>query len=454
MSLLDDLKTKISGGGDKSKPLISTVATQYEINLVPEVKLQMIKAQKLRNLVLFVCILVSVVSVGVVLVLFGIKSGQDIAMANQDGKLETLSAKLMGYEELGDIVTIQAQLEKLSQIQGNKKVLSRVFGAMNVMLPQGGDSVQLSDLRVDFSTNIIRIEGQADARIAPLIDYRVLESFKKGAALTKYDYGNYVDMEGAVIPTWCVSESDIDGSAFRTGESYYAWWDLSGEDCAAHRDGSKLKEGEEGELVFSKDAEVEVVEEEVERGVLESEGVKIEEKEDGEITVDDDDIEVRDRGNGEKYFVRKRVTRVKVWRTPQFDKWLNAGLMDVNGTISGIEHFASACTTYSGTVQSGDKYRWTSDNVCMLAPDGLDVLSSSNGRDASDNLVLRFSASMNIAPEFFAFSNKHMVAIGPMGQNVTDSYVQIDGMFTEEARECQAGDTECLSNASNTGGEK
>lgn len=454
MKLLDDLKSKFSGGGEKSKPVMTTVATQYEINLVPEVKLQMIKAQKLRNLVLFVCILVSAVSIGAVLVLFGIKSGQDIAMANQDGKLKTLSAKLMGYEELGDIVTIQDQLDKLSQIQGNKKVLSRVFGAMNVMLPQGGDSVQLSDLRVDFSANVIRIEGQADARVAPLIDYRVLESFKKGAALTKYDYGNYVDMNGTTIPTWCVSESDADGSAFKTGESYYAWWDLSGEDCAAHRQGSKVTEDEESELVYSKDAEVEVVEEEVEREVLESEGVKIEEKEDGTIEVDDEDIEVRERENGEKYFVRKTVTRVKIWRTPQFDKWFNAGLMNESGVITEIEHFESVCTTYSGTVQAGDKYRWTSDNICMLAPDGLEILSSSNGRDASDNLVLRFTASMNIAPEFFAFSNKHMVAIGPMGQNVTDSYVQIEGMFTEEARECQAGDTECLSNASNAGGEK
>lgn len=453
MKFLDELKTRLSGG-EKSKPLITTVATQYEINLVPEVKLQMIRAQKLRNLVLFICILVSAVSIGTVLVLFGIKGGQDIAMANQDGKLGTLSAKLMGYEELGDIVTIQSQLEKLSQIQGNKKVLSRVFGAMNVMLPQGGDSVQLSDLRVDFTTNVLRMEGQADARIAPLIDYRVLESFKKGAALTKYDYGNYVDVEGNAIPTWCISESDADGSAYRTGENYYAWWDLSGEDCAARREGSTVAQDDESELVYSKDAEVEVVEEEVARETLIDEGVEIEEKEDGTIEVDDENIEVRDRGDGEKYFVRKTVTRVKIWRTPQFDKWFNAGLMNESGMIEGIEHFESACTTYSGTLQSGDKYRWTSDNTCMLAPDGLEVLSSSNGRDASDNLVLRFTASMNIAPEFFAFGNKHMVAIGPMGQNVTDSYVQIEGMFTEEARECQVGDTECLSNATNTGGEK
>lgn len=454
MKLLDDLKAKFSREGEGDRPLITTVASQYEINLVPEVKIQMIKAQKLRNLVLYVCIVVSVVSIVAVLVLFGIKSGQDIAMANQDGKLETLSAKLMGYEELGDIVTIQDQLDKLRQIQGNKMVLSRVFGAMNVMLPQGGDSVQLSNLRVDFSTSSLRLEGQADARVAPLIDYRVLESFKKGVALTKYDYGNYVDVNGAEIPTWCVSESDADGSAFKTGESYYAWWDLSGEDCAAHRQGSAVKEGSEDELVFSKDAEVESVEEEVTAEVLESEGVEIETQEDGTVSVSDETVEVRTRENGEQYFVRKKVMRVKIWRTPQFDKWFTAGLMDVNGEIRDIEHFQSVCTTYSGVVQSGDKPRWTSDNACMLVPNGLTILSSSNGRDASDNLVLRFTASMEIEPEFFAFSNKHMVAIGPMGQNVTDSYVQIGGMFTEGARECQSGDTECLTNASNTGGER
>ena len=45
-----------------------------------------------------------------------------------------------------------------------------------------------------------------------------------------------------------------------------------------------------------------------------------------------------------------------------------------------------------------------------------------------------------------------MMALGPMGQNVTDSYVQIGGMFTQAARECAEGDTECLTNANNAGG--
>ena len=196
MDRFKELIAKITGKGSQGKAVSTTVNTMYEINLVPEVKHQMIKAQKLRNLVLFICVVVSAASLGVVAVLFSIKSGQDIAMSSQDKKLETMSAKLMGFEELGDLVTVQGQLGKLQEIANNKRVLSRVFGALGAMLPTGGDVVQLSELRVDLDASTLRMEAQADARMAPLIDYRVLESFKKGVALTKYDYGRYFYSNG------------------------------------------------------------------------------------------------------------------------------------------------------------------------------------------------------------------------------------------------------------------
>lgn len=451
-----DLMAKITGKKKDNKPeLITTVGKTYEINLVPEVKSQMIKALKLRNLVLFICIVVSAVSVGAVVVLFGIKSGQDIAMASQDGKLETMSAKLLGYEELGDLVTIQDQLDKLQDLSQNKTVLSRVFGALGVMLPAGDDVVQLSELRVDLSTNALRMEGQADARVDPLIDYRVLESFKKGVELTKYDYGRYVDANGTEIPTWCINEAGLDGSAYREGDSYYAWWDLSTEGCAAVKQGETIDEESEVQLVYSDSAQVESVEEEVPLEQLSGLNITVTTDENGNSVVDPESlaaagVEMRVEGDVTRYF-RQRVTRVKVWRTPQFTTWYNGGEMELNGAITGVEHFESACINYSG-VQQDNSVRWTSVNDCMLAPGGLTIVSSSNGRDESDNLVLRFTATVEIEPEFFAFQDKHMLAIGPMGQNVTDSYVQIGGMFTQAATECEEGDTECWSNAANAGG--
>lgn len=448
-----NLSTKFTGGAKKTEqPLLTTVATQYEVNLVPEVKLQMIKAQKVRNLVLFVCIVVSAISVGVVLILFGIKSGQDIAMANQDKKLDKLSSKLMDYSELGDLVTIQRQLEKLTQLSADKPILSRVFGAMAVMLPAGGDIVQLSELRADMESNMLRIDAQADARTAPLIDYRVLESFKKGVALTKYDYGRYVDANDVEIPTWCIDDTDAEGNAYREGENYYAWWDLTKAGCKGVAKGTSVKDDSDVFFYDSK-SEVERAEEEVALSDLQAdEDIDVKIAEDGSVSISGTEVDVRQEGDHTGYY-RDVAKRVKIWRTPQFDDWHKSGYMELNGTISGIQHFESECIQYTGAMQGGSNIaKWTSTNDCMLVPDGLTVSSSANGRDDGDNLVLKFSASLEIASDFFLFKNKHMMAIGPMGQNVTDSYVQLGGMFTQEARECDKNDSECLTNSGNSGG--
>lgn len=449
--LLDNLKSKVGGKSEKNPKsnLITTVNKVYEINLVPEVKAQMIKSQRMRNVVLFVCIVVSAISIGAVVVLFGIKSGQDIAMASQDGSLEVMSKKLSDYSELDDLVAIQGQLSGISEVGDGKKVLSRTFAALDVMLPKGGDLVQLSQLNVNAESNLLTMEGLADARTAPLIDYRVLESFKKGVALTKYDYGRYVDVEGNEIPTWCIAETDADGNAFKDGEAYFAWWDLTREGCSATPKGSNA-EGGTG-LHYGTDAEVQTAEMQapVDEGAAET-------PEENQNPTEGD----AEQDSSSQTPTGPAVTQVKIWRTPQYDKWHRSGKMELNGEISGIEHFESQCTKYSGVVvgkneSASDKnetVKWSSENDCMLVPEGMDVVSSANARDASDNLVLKFTANLSVANEFYLFKNKFMMAIGPMGQNVTDSYVQIQGMFAQEAVECDKNDAACFNNATNAGG--
>ena len=313
----------------------------YEINLVPEVKMQMIKAQKMRNLVLFICIVVSSVAVGAVVILFGIKSGQDIAMHNQDSKLKLMSDKLNGYDEFDDLITIQDQLGRYSEILQKRAVVSRVFGALGVMLPQGSDEVKMSELKVTLDTDTINMEGQADAKVAPLIDYRVLEAFKKSVDLTKFDYGRYVDVDGKEIPTQCIVAADESGNAFRDGDSYYAWWDLKIPGCEATERSLNQSEND-AEFHFSSTAEVET--EEVEE-------------------VKQPDVNPMNplepsTTEPEVVMVEKPV-RVKIWRTPQFDAWYQEGYMSTDGKIDGVEHFNSECYVYSGSVLGGGGVRWS-----------------------------------------------------------------------------------------------
>lgn len=446
-----------------------TSTSTYEINLVPEVKAQMIKAQRMRNLVLFICIVVSSVALGAVVILFGVKSGQDIVMYNQDKNLARLSEKMNSYSELDDLLTIQAQLLHINEIIDQKTVLSRVFGALGVMLPSNEDVVKLSELRVNLESNTISMEGQADAKVSPLIDYRVLESFKKSVALTKYDYGRYVDADGEVIPTQCIREADAEGNAYRIGDSYYAWWELTTPGCEGALRGLTI-ESSEAKYHYTSSAYVQEGEVGKEppselycdnTGKCKSDdplennpndpmaGIDYPGNQESQNNENNEDGEGSEN-TGNNSSVRVPL-RVMIWRTPQFNRWYTDGLMQSNGSISGIEHFESECYVYKGTPLDG-AMRWTSTNDCMFAPNGLTNIDSANGRDESDNLVLRFSANLKVAEEFFMYQNKHMIAIGPMGQNVTDSYVQIGGMFTQSATPCEADDTECLSNKNNSGG--
>lgn len=450
---LDKLMGK--GTTDANGSVINANAkSNYEINLVPDVKMQMIRAQKTRNLVLFICIVVSSVAVGAVVVLFGIKSGQDIAISSQDKRIELMSNKLNSYNELGSLVTFQNQLTGIAEVNSQKTVLSRVFGALGVMLPQGQDSVRLSQLNINMENNLIQMEGQADARTDPLIDYRVLESFKKGVALTKYDYGRYVDADGTEIPTYCISETDAEGNAYKTGDSYYAWWNLTIEGCEASQRGGEQVEG--AKFFYSSSAAVEkgIPGQDTETMIVCDENNENCVEQQVPVDQDPENPEGNPEESGEPVDPEDEdkivPLRVKVWRTPQFTEWLNAGRMTLEGDISNIEHFASQCFAYSGT-RVNNNVRWVSTNDCLLSEQGLDITSSSNGRDESNNLVLKFTASATLAEKFFEFSNKHMIAIGPLGQNVTDSYVQIGNMFVQEAKECEPDDTECLSNSSNRG---
>lgn len=360
-----------------------------EINLVPDIKNEMIKALKLRNLIFFICIVAIIASIGVTALLGTIVAGQQMALDGKDKMLNTMSVKVNTYDDLGDFLTIRDQVEKLDTISNNKNVFSRTFGILAAFLPTGADRITISKLNVNLAGEKpkLYIEAQANAEKAPYIDYNVLDAFKKSMPYMRYDYGNYVDANGDDIPAYCMIETDYSGSQF--SDYYggnYAYWTIEADGCAP--------------------------------------------KEESDVNY--------------QYDTYDGQTVVKVWRTPQYETWYANEKMTADGYISGVEHFESKCIKYS----LGDDGKWTDTNdECLLVPDGIDgivVNESSNGRESSGELVLRFSATITVDPEAYKFANKHMIAIAPSGRhNVTDSYIQLSEMFSEPAEDCADTDEGC-----------
>ncbi|MBQ3474323.1 hypothetical protein IJH24_02775 [Candidatus Saccharibacteria bacterium] len=405
-----------------------------EINLVPDIKNEMIRTLKLRNFILFLSIIVASASVAIVFIFGVIVGGQQIAINNKKGLLETFSSKLNSYSDLNEFLTIKDQVDNITAITENKTVASRTFNILLALIPTDSpDSIEISELTVDLvseETPTFSLEAQANAGQAPFIDYNVLDAFKKSMEYMRYDYGNYVDKEGNTIPAYCMIEKDSDGAYFYDSDkkSLYAYWNIMAEGC--NTTAEKTSEEENTSEETNDKTENTDTKEESDKEITSFAGYDLEDYNDSKV--------------------------VKIWRTPQFDSWYSKGYINADdGTIAGVQHFESACITYKGEKASEkSKMKWTETNdTCLLVPngtDGINILESSNGRSASEELVLRFSAVINLAPEVFDFNNSHMIALGPSERrNVTDSYLQIQSIFGERAKDCQEGDTACSTNGGN-----
>lgn len=409
----DEAKAKISSLVYKIRP------AHAEINLVPDIKNDAIKAIKLRNLTFFICIVIAAASITTTAIFASIAFGQQAVANGKKDTIASLSSKLSSYSDLNNFLTIKDQLNDLSVISKNKTLLSRAFNILSAVVPSGPDTIIISDFSVNLSsaTPTITFDAQANSGQPPYIDYSVLESFeKKVTDFLRYDYGNYVDRSGNKIPAYCIIEHDQNGAVLSDPEKgLYAYWLIMGDGC--NPSAEQNSDDEENNTVTTPAA------------------------------------------LGYETEVYDNQAVVRIWRTPQFSEWYSDSApsddstpyMDLSGKISHVPHFASKCTTYTGIKNSATGLvDWATKNEsCILAPSqgekkGLKITGSSNGRNADGELVLTFSAIISVNPEFFKATNTHMLATAPSGlYNVTDSYMQIQNIFGAPASDCTEDDTLC-----------
>ena len=132
-----------------------------EINLVPDVKQELIRARMIRSTVVSGAIIVTIVSVAVVAVLaIYIFGAQAVRGALADTAIKDGSAKLASVEDLSKILTIQNQLTKMTALNDDKKIDSRVFSMLSAVIPPAPNEVQLSTVKIDAEAGTLSVDGQ------------------------------------------------------------------------------------------------------------------------------------------------------------------------------------------------------------------------------------------------------------------------------------------------------
>lgn len=154
-----------------------------EINLVPDVKQELIKAQRVRASVISIAILVGIVALGVVVMLaiwvFGVQTARNVIT---DNTIKSESQKLSGVEDISSTLTIQNQLSKLTQMHDSKHIDSRLFDILTTINPPEPNNVAITKLSLSSADSSITVQAQA------VNGYPALEVFKKTIAATKFEY--------------------------------------------------------------------------------------------------------------------------------------------------------------------------------------------------------------------------------------------------------------------------
>lgn len=131
-----------------------------QLNLLPDVKLHFIKAQRQKRLIMSASI-ITTIACGV-LFAFLVLTAQVVqkkSISDLTKDIKTSSADLTETEELDKILTVQNQLNTLPGLHDQKIVSSRLFGVLQQVTPQ---PASISNLTIDFAANTMIIDGKAD----------------------------------------------------------------------------------------------------------------------------------------------------------------------------------------------------------------------------------------------------------------------------------------------------
>ena len=153
-----------------------------EINLLPDIKQEYVRAQRARRMTVSIAVLVGVVCAGILVASIVIYGGQRSLEALSDRSINDNTAKLAEQTDAAELVTLQNQLATLPQQHASKSADSRLFTVLQAINPQAPNSVAFNTVALDPESKVLSLEGTAEG------GYPAVEALKKTIERTKFEY--------------------------------------------------------------------------------------------------------------------------------------------------------------------------------------------------------------------------------------------------------------------------
>jgi Tfp pilus assembly protein PilN len=176
-----------------------------ELNLLPDVKMEYIKAQNLRRMTFTISALVTVVAVVLLGFLISVNQLQKKHLSDLTDDITRDSAQLKSKKDISKILTVQNQLASLTALHAGKPAASSLFTYLNQVTPS---DVDISNLHVDFTANTMAITGGANS----LSDVNKYIDTLKFTTYKTADGGKTAAFGNVVMSSFAVNSEAKDGS--------------------------------------------------------------------------------------------------------------------------------------------------------------------------------------------------------------------------------------------------
>ncbi len=199
-----------------------------QINLLPDIKKEFLHAQRQRNFVISICIVVSIVAAGATVLVGLVLGGQAIQKAIltqsiKDGQNEI--SKLQSSDQLNEYLTIQNQLRQIGSLKSDQKVYSRVMDYLKQLNPAAPNNVSLDLVEVTSPVNTTTSTSSSSTSTTPgtsnagkitvklsgnTANYKTLNVFKTTLEQTNISYS---DGSGSDVKTEKLFSSVVNDSS-------------------------------------------------------------------------------------------------------------------------------------------------------------------------------------------------------------------------------------------------
>ena len=130
-----------------------------EINLLPSVKLEYLKSQQTKHAVVIGSILISLVSVGLLTLLFiYVQVVQPKYQSNVQSKIDSALEDSKTKKDAVKVVTVQGALEQIPALQDKKLITSNMFIYLKEFTPR---DVSYSNVKIDLTASSLVLQGSA-----------------------------------------------------------------------------------------------------------------------------------------------------------------------------------------------------------------------------------------------------------------------------------------------------